>query len=196
HPTMVATINRIVAAAGQMAATVQVPLLTLCDAGIEYHLPGCLRVLEAAHVVEVQRDGPVHVCEIVARTGIAGEAWWGAPHILRLLATHHILREAAPDVFTADRISSLIDAGEPLRELVAKYVRRLFFSFSFLFFSIFLSFFRYFPAFSRTTYLPLKIFFLLPLLILPRRLPASPPWLSSTSAPVTRHFSCGTRRSH
>jgi hypothetical protein len=118
-----------------------------------------------------------------------------AAHILRLLATHHILRQAAPDVFTADR-SSLIDAGEPLRELVAKYVRRLFFSFSFLFFSISLSFFRYFPAFSRTTYLPLKIFFLLPLLILPPRLPPSPPWPSFTSAPVTRHFSCGTRRSH
>jgi hypothetical protein len=61
HPTVVAAINRIVAAAGQMAATVQVPFLTLCDAGMGYHLPSCLRVLEAAHVVEVLRDGPVHV---------------------------------------------------------------------------------------------------------------------------------------
>jgi hypothetical protein len=49
---------------------VQVPFLTLCDAGMGYHLPSCLRVLEAAHVVEVLRDGPVHVREIAARTGV------------------------------------------------------------------------------------------------------------------------------
>ncbi|KAJ7348099.1 O-methyltransferase [Mycena albidolilacea] len=135
HPTVVAAINRIVAAAGQMAATVQVPFLTLCDAGMGYHLPSCLRVLEAAHVVEVLRDRPVHVREIAARTGVEqaklGGALFlltafsfvdtllGAAHILRLLATHHILREAAPDVFAANRISSLIDSGKPLCELVA-----------------------------------------------------------------------------
>ncbi|KAJ7796023.1 O-methyltransferase [Mycena olivaceomarginata] len=107
HPTV---------AAGQMAATVQVPFLTLCDAGMGYHLPSCLRVLEAAHVVEVLRDGPVHVREIAARTGVEQAK---LAHILRLLATHHILREAAPDVFAANRISSLIDSGKPLRELVA-----------------------------------------------------------------------------
>ncbi|KAJ7348063.1 hypothetical protein DFH08DRAFT_960419 [Mycena albidolilacea] len=111
HPTVGAAINRIVAAAGQMAATVQVPFLTLCDAGMGYHLPGCLRILEAAHVVEVLRDGPVHVCEIAARTA----------HILRLLATHHILREAAPDVFAAGRISSLIDSGELVANPETKY---------------------------------------------------------------------------
>jgi hypothetical protein len=64
HPTVVAAINRIVAAVGQMATTVQVPFLTLCDTGMGYHLPSCLRVLEAAHVVEVLRDGPVHVHDI------------------------------------------------------------------------------------------------------------------------------------
>ncbi|KAJ7821679.1 hypothetical protein B0H14DRAFT_2371207, partial [Mycena olivaceomarginata] len=120
HPTVVAAINRIVAAAGQMAATVQVPFLTLCDAGMGYHLPSCLRVLEAAHVVEVLRDGPMHVRDIAARTGVEQAK---LAHTLRLLATHHILREAAPDVFAANRISSLIDSGKPLRELVAKYVR-------------------------------------------------------------------------
>ncbi|KAJ7796025.1 hypothetical protein B0H14DRAFT_2228526, partial [Mycena olivaceomarginata] len=120
HPTVVAAINRIVAAAGQMAATVQVPFLTLCDAGMGYHLPSCLRVLEAAHVVEVLRDGPVHVREIAARTGVEQAK---LAHILRLLATHHILREAAPDVFAANHISSLVDSGKPLCKLVAKYVR-------------------------------------------------------------------------
>ncbi|KAF8218100.1 hypothetical protein K438DRAFT_2006988 [Mycena galopus ATCC 62051] len=117
HPTVVAAINRIVAAAGQMAATVQTPFLTLCDASMGYHLPSCLRVLEAAHVIEILRDGPVHVREIAVRTGIEQAK---LAHILRLLATHHILREAAPDVFAANRISSLIDSGKPLRDLVAR----------------------------------------------------------------------------
>ncbi|KAJ6461096.1 O-methyltransferase [Mycena sanguinolenta] len=121
HPTVVAAINRIVAATGQMAATVQVPFLTLCDASMGYHLPSCLRVLEAAHVVEVLRDGPVHVKEIAARTGIEQAK---LAHVLRLLATHHILREAAPDVFAANRISSLIDSGKPLRDLLANPERK------------------------------------------------------------------------
>ncbi|KAJ7910454.1 O-methyltransferase [Mycena leptocephala] len=121
HPTVVAAINRIVAAAGQMAATVQVPFLTLCDAGMGYHLPSCLRLLEAAHVVEVLRDGPVHVREIAKRTGVEQAK---LAHILRLLATHHILREAAPDVFAANRISSLIDSGKPLHALVANPERK------------------------------------------------------------------------
>ncbi|KAJ7653148.1 O-methyltransferase [Mycena polygramma] len=121
HPTVVAAINRIVAAAGQMAATVQVPFLTLCDAAMGYHLPSCLRLLEAAHVPEVLRDGPVHVREIAARTGVEQAK---LAHILRLLATHHILREAAPDVFAVNRISSLIDSGKPLHALVANPERK------------------------------------------------------------------------
>ncbi|KAJ7143715.1 hypothetical protein C8R44DRAFT_139056 [Mycena epipterygia] len=105
-PTVVAAINRIVAAAGQMAATVQVPFLSLCDAGMGYLLPSCLRLLEAAHIPEVLRHGPVHVREIAARTGVEQAK---LAHILRLLATHHLLREAAPDIFATNRISSLID---------------------------------------------------------------------------------------
>jgi hypothetical protein len=67
---VVAAISRVVAAARQMAVTVQVPFLTLCDACMGYHLPSCLRVLEAAYVLEVPRDGPAHVREIAARTGV------------------------------------------------------------------------------------------------------------------------------
>ncbi|KAJ7840836.1 hypothetical protein B0H14DRAFT_2587230 [Mycena olivaceomarginata] len=82
HPTVVAAINlRIVAAAGQMAATAQVPFLTFCDAGMGYHLPSCLRVLEAAHVVEVLRDGPVHVSE-----ANRGKARWWIVHVFGITA--------------------------------------------------------------------------------------------------------------
>ncbi|KAJ6555119.1 O-methyltransferase [Mycena vulgaris] len=121
HPAVVAAINRIVAAAGQMAATVQVPFLSLCDASMGYHLPSCLRLLEAAHVPELLRAGPLHVREIAARTGVEQAK---LAHILRLLATHHLLREAAPDVFAVNRISSLIDTGKPIHELLANPERK------------------------------------------------------------------------
>ena len=38
-------------------------------------------------------------------------------HILRLLATHHIVRECAPNIFTMNRISSLLDSGKPVAKL-------------------------------------------------------------------------------
>ncbi|KAJ7833353.1 hypothetical protein B0H14DRAFT_3462802 [Mycena olivaceomarginata] len=116
HLTVVAAINRIVAAAGQMAATVQVPFLTLCDAGMATTSPAACASSRPHTSSDVLRDGPVHVREIAARAGIEQAK---LAHILRLLATHHILREAAPEVFAVDRINSLIDSGEPLRKLVA-----------------------------------------------------------------------------
>ncbi|KAJ7202040.1 O-methyltransferase [Mycena pura] len=121
HPIVAAAINRIVAAAGQMAASVQAPFLSLCDAGMGYHLPSCLRVLEAAHVVEILRDGPLHVRDIAARTGVDQAK---LAHILRLLATHHLLRESSPDVFASNRISSLLDSGKAVHSLFANPERK------------------------------------------------------------------------
>jgi hypothetical protein len=38
-------------------------------------------------------------------------------HVLRLLATHHIIRERAPNIFTMNRISSLLDSGKSTAQL-------------------------------------------------------------------------------
>lgn len=93
HPTVVVAINRIVAAAGQMAAIVQTPFLSLCDASMgvcrfsggnndsssglflvhQYHLPSCMRLLEASHTIEILREaGPqgLHVDVISQQNGI------------------------------------------------------------------------------------------------------------------------------
>ncbi|KAJ3489203.1 hypothetical protein NLJ89_g11550 [Agrocybe chaxingu] len=117
HPTVGVAINRIVAAAGQLAATVQTPFLTICDAVMGYQLPSCMRLLETSHVVEILREaGPegLHVQAISEKNGVAASK---LAHILRLLATHHILREVSPDVFSLNRISSLVDSGKPFTEL-------------------------------------------------------------------------------
>ncbi|PPQ92568.1 hypothetical protein CVT25_010511, partial [Psilocybe cyanescens] len=119
HPTVLAATCRIVAAAGQLSATVQTPFLTLCDATMGYHLPSCMRLLEASHVVEILREaGPdgLHVDGISEKNGVKATK---LAHILRLLATHHILRELAPDVFALNRISSLVDSGKTVAELKA-----------------------------------------------------------------------------
>ena len=148
-------INRVVAATGQISATVQTPFLSLCDASMgvsrlavfqqrtpsdkllypQYHLPSCMRILEASHIAEILREaGPpgLHIKSISEQSGIeasklgqsldaamhmASTYTFSLAHILRLLATHHILREVTPDVSTTNRISSLIDSGKSAREL-------------------------------------------------------------------------------
>lgn len=74
-----------------MTATVQTPFLTLCDATmgvslrmnfsllfridfLQYHLPSCMRLLEASHVVEILREaGPagLDVRSISAKNGVS-----------------------------------------------------------------------------------------------------------------------------
>ncbi|KAF9066979.1 S-adenosyl-L-methionine-dependent methyltransferase [Rhodocollybia butyracea] len=118
HPVVISAVNRIVAAAGQMSATVQIPFLTLCDAGMGFHLPSCLRLLEATHTVEILREaGPegLHVKRIAEKNGVDKNK---LAHILRLLATHHILREVSPDVFANNRLSSALDTGKSSEELM------------------------------------------------------------------------------
>ncbi|KAL0959228.1 hypothetical protein HGRIS_014504 [Hohenbuehelia grisea] len=120
HPTVMAAISRIVAAAGQMAASVQTPFMTICDAVMGYNLASCMRVFEASHTAEMLRDaGPSgkHVRDLAKRCSIDPNK---LAHILRLLATHHIIREVTPDVFALNRISSLVDSGKEVDCLLGK----------------------------------------------------------------------------
>ncbi|KIY72579.1 hypothetical protein CYLTODRAFT_449741 [Cylindrobasidium torrendii FP15055 ss-10] len=117
HPAVLNAINKIVAAAGQMSMTVQTPFHSICDATMGYNLASCMRLLEAAHIVEILRDaGPsgLHVRDIARITGVEQSK---IAHCLRLLATHHFLRELSPDVFTNNRISSKLDTGKAVVDI-------------------------------------------------------------------------------
>lgn len=46
--------------------------------------------------------------------------------ILRLLATNHIFTEVSPDVFANNRLSSVLDTGNSVEELLAKSVLSFF----------------------------------------------------------------------
>ncbi|KAK7062641.1 hypothetical protein VNI00_000129 [Paramarasmius palmivorus] len=135
HPDVIFAINKIVGACGQMSATVQPPFLNLCDAVMAYHLPSCMRLFEASHTPEIlQKAGPggLHVKIISEETGIdESKLGWDSiflsyphklslpflAHVLRLLATHHYVREVAPNVFANNRISSIISTGKSLEDL-------------------------------------------------------------------------------
>ncbi|TFK81372.1 hypothetical protein K466DRAFT_502247 [Polyporus arcularius HHB13444] len=117
HPDVIAATNRIVAACGQIGATVHRPFLTLCDAAMAYHLPACLRFLEASHTVELLRAaGPdgMHVSELSRHVNVEEGK---LAHMLRLLATHHITREVRPNVFANNRISAIMDSGKTPEDL-------------------------------------------------------------------------------
>ena len=43
--------------------------------------------------------------------------------ILRLLATNHIFTEVSPDVFANNRLSSALDTGKSVEELLARFVQ-------------------------------------------------------------------------
>ncbi|KAI0324799.1 S-adenosyl-L-methionine-dependent methyltransferase [Cubamyces sp. BRFM 1775] len=133
------TIRRIVAACGQLSATVNRTWLGVMDTIQGGQLAACLRFMEQAHIVEILRHGDprgIHVKDIC--TSIAKLRPRDAPpdlsilsaarlsHILRVLATSHWLREVSPDVFANNRRSSSLDCGKTLEELRAspekKYV--------------------------------------------------------------------------
>ena len=40
---------------------------------------------------------------------------------LRLLATNHIFIEVSPDVFATNRLSSVLDTGKPVDELLERF---------------------------------------------------------------------------
>ncbi|ESK91595.1 ich1 protein [Moniliophthora roreri MCA 2997] len=124
HPDVVFAINKIIGACGQISATVQQPFLYLSDAVMSYHLPACMRLFEASHTPEIlQKAGPdgLHVAKISEENGVEESK---LAHILRLLSTHHYVREVSPDVFANNRISSIMSTGKPvedLKKLYAKY---------------------------------------------------------------------------
>ena len=43
--------------------------------------------------------------------------------VLRLLATNHIFVEVSPDVFANNRLSSVLDTGKSMQEILARFAQ-------------------------------------------------------------------------
>ncbi|KAI0087858.1 O-methyltransferase [Irpex rosettiformis] len=109
----------IVSAAAQLIATVRSPVSSVAIQAVQYHASSCVRVAILLHVPEILRDAGaqgMHVKDIAAPTGVdAGKL----ARILRVLATRHIFKEVAPDTFANNRLSSVLDTGKSISDILA-----------------------------------------------------------------------------
>ncbi|KAF8489526.1 S-adenosyl-L-methionine-dependent methyltransferase [Russula emetica] len=119
HPAILSAGSLITSAATQLITLVRPAPLTLFDTTLQFHICTAMRTVISMHVAEILRDaGPKgkHVAEIVKPTKAnPGKL----ARLLRLLATNHIFTEVSPDVFANNRLSSVLDTGRSVEELLA-----------------------------------------------------------------------------
>ncbi|KAF8909115.1 O-methyltransferase [Mucidula mucida] len=119
-PEVAQAICTIVAAASHLTALVQPAQTSMMAAIMQFNVSAALFTAEALSVTEILRDvgntaSGMNVVDIASRAGTSPKK---LAHVLRLLATEHIYMEVAPDVFANNRISSLLDSGKPLSEVL------------------------------------------------------------------------------
>lgn len=112
HPTVLAAASRVVSAANQLATALRLPFLTLCDAGLGYHLPSCLGFFEAAHIPELLREAGtdgLHAEVIGNRINV------DASRTSRSAATRLLRRFLIPQVISFDYSRHSISYGKSNR---------------------------------------------------------------------------------
>ncbi|KAJ7246822.1 O-methyltransferase [Mycena haematopus] len=125
-PVVAEAVQNLVAAAGQITATLRDPALYVLDGAHGFQVASCIQAAARLNVAEFLREaGPegLSVKEIAARSNVDSKL---LARILRLLATHHIFREVSTDVFANNRTSSTLDKGKSVDELLAKPDERFF----------------------------------------------------------------------
>jgi hypothetical protein len=129
HPSIQSAGSLITSAAAQLITRVRPAPLTLFDVMMQYHVCTAMRTAVSVHAAEILRDaGPKgkHVSEIAKPTNIDQRK---LARILRLLATNYIFTEVSPDVFVNNRLSSALDTGKSVEELLtnpeSKYIGTL-----------------------------------------------------------------------
>lgn len=106
---------------------------------LQYHVSSCIRVAVRLHVAEILRaaGSKVHVIDDLLLPHEADVLHYQGMHVediatptkadpsklarvLRVLATKHIFKEVAPDTFTNNRLSSLMDTGKDITDILSK----------------------------------------------------------------------------
>ncbi|KIK53484.1 hypothetical protein GYMLUDRAFT_265005 [Collybiopsis luxurians FD-317 M1] len=114
----------IVAAAAQLIATVQSPIEFLqlaAPAMFESAALGFVVDVNIPDILGTASPQGLHVKELSATTGIDSAY---IARIMRYLATRHIFKETAPNVFSHNRLSSLLKKAKSLEQLKADPKRR------------------------------------------------------------------------
>ncbi|KAJ7890328.1 O-methyltransferase [Mycena leptocephala] len=114
---MLTATSHIVAAASQLIAIVRPPVQTIMENSLLFHLSSCMRAAIESNTVEIIREAGtkgIHADDIAK---INNTDPVKASRILRLLANHHVFSEIEPDVFCANRLSSILDSGHSVLDL-------------------------------------------------------------------------------
>ncbi|KAJ7473016.1 S-adenosyl-L-methionine-dependent methyltransferase [Mycena galericulata] len=109
----------IVSAASQLISMVRPPPLTLVAYTTQFHVSTALRIATTTHTAEILRESGTqgkHVKDIAGPTGVDPAK---LARILRLLATNHVFTEVSPDVFANNRLSSMLDTGKDVAQIIA-----------------------------------------------------------------------------
>ncbi|KAH9993413.1 O-methyltransferase [Russula vinacea] len=119
HPAIQSAGSLITSAAGQLITLVRPAPLILLDITVQFNVCAALRTAISTHVAEILRDAGSkgkQVLEIAQPTKVhPGKL----ARVLRLLATNHVFKEVSPDVFANNRLSSFLDTGKSVEELLA-----------------------------------------------------------------------------
>ncbi|KAH8978956.1 S-adenosyl-L-methionine-dependent methyltransferase, partial [Lactarius akahatsu] len=119
HPSIQSAGSIITSAAAQLMTLVRPAPLVVLDVVMQFHVSTAMRTAVSTHVAEILRDaGPegLHAWEIAKPTGVHPAK---LSRVLRLLATNHIFIEVSPDVFANNRLSTVLDTGKPVDELIS-----------------------------------------------------------------------------
>ncbi|KAH8980527.1 S-adenosyl-L-methionine-dependent methyltransferase [Lactarius deliciosus] len=119
HPSIQSAGSLITSAAAQLMTLVRPAPLVVLDVVMQFHVSTAMRTAVSTHVAEILRDaGPkgLHAWEIARPTGVHPAK---LSRVLRLLATNHIFIEVSPDVFANNRLSTVLDTGKPVDELIS-----------------------------------------------------------------------------
>ncbi|KAJ7760696.1 S-adenosyl-L-methionine-dependent methyltransferase [Mycena maculata] len=110
----------IVSAASQLISIVRPPPLTLMAYAVQFNVSTALRIAIITHTAEILREAGAqgkHVNDVAQPTNVDPAK---LARVLRLLATNHVFIEVSPDVFANNGLSSMLDTGKSVEEIIAE----------------------------------------------------------------------------
>ncbi|KIP10236.1 hypothetical protein PHLGIDRAFT_266603 [Phlebiopsis gigantea 11061_1 CR5-6] len=118
-PQVAIAFSSIVSASMQLVYSVQSPMTTMLSVPFQYVMSACLGLAALSNASEACREAGAqgaHIDDIAHSSGTDPSKLARA---LRVLATNHIFVEVSPDVFANNRLSSCLDTGKSISEIMS-----------------------------------------------------------------------------
>ncbi|KAJ3741587.1 S-adenosyl-L-methionine-dependent methyltransferase [Lentinula detonsa] len=116
-PNVTAARNLIIAAATQLIATVQSPIEFVANSMGGVYDTVTLGLVVDINVPEILKEAGtqgLHIDQLASATGVDSSY---LSRVLRYLTIRHVFKEVSPDVFTHNRLSSMLTKAKSLKEI-------------------------------------------------------------------------------